>query len=435
VDSTTATVTVNPALGITTQPTDGTVNNGQSTTLSVVVNGGTTPYSYQWYIGSSGDLSHPISGATNSTYQTPALSTTTNFWVQITDAAHATLNSNTATITVNGGIVSTLTVTVFRDFTANGVQEPGELGLAGMTVYLDLNNNGQRDTGEPTQVTDASGIVTFTGLAAGTYQVHQDLAGTPGVALTHGAEAGLSVFVSGPTTAALGDLLYSPAAPVAPTTLIYGSTNPDTATAYIQGLYHSLLGRAGELGGLTYWVGLLNGGVSRQLIVQGFLQSQEHRGQEVDVYYQTFLHRSADAAGRTYWINQFLGGADEATVLQGFLTSAEFQAAHPDDTSFVQDLYLDLLGRTPDTTGQSYWLSLRGSGTSRASVVAGIVRSAEVAARAVDGFYAAYLHRAADPAASYWLSLWTGGVVRLTDIAAGYLTSDEFFNNGAQTVS
>jgi hypothetical protein len=67
-------------------------------------------------------------------------------------------------------------------------------------------------------------------------------------------------------------------------------------------------------------------------------------------------------------------------------------------------------------------------------VVVGFVRSAEVAARAVDGFYAAYLHRAADPAGAYWLSLWTGGVVRLTDIAAGYLTSDEFFNNGAATV-
>jgi hypothetical protein len=79
-------------------------------------------------------------------------------------------------------------------------------------------------------------------------------------------------------------------------------------------------------------------------------------------------------------------------------------------------------------------MGLLTSGTSRSDVVAGFVRSGEVAARAVDGFYAAYLHRAADPAASYWLSLWTGGVVRLTDIAAGYLTSDEFFRNGAATV-
>jgi hypothetical protein len=54
--------------------------------------------------------------------------------------------------------------------------------------------------------------------------------------------------------------------------------------------------------------------------------------------------------------------------------------------------------------------------------------------RAVDGFYAAYLHRPADPGASYWLKLWTGGAVRLTDIAAGYLTSDEFFTNGAASV-
>jgi hypothetical protein len=203
----------------------------------------------------------------------------------------------------------------------------------------------------------------------------------------------------------------------------------------VVGLYHSLLGRDADQSGLAYWVGLLNGHTSRQQVVQGFLSSQEHRGQEVDVYYQTFLHRTSDPMGRTYWVNQFLGGADESAVLQGFLTSSEFLAAHPDNTNYVQELYLDLLGRTPDMAGNAYWVGLLNGNTPRTTVAAGFVRSAEVAARAVDGFYAAYLHRPADAAASYWLSLWTGGVVRLTDIAAGYLTSDEFFNKGATTVS
>jgi VCBS repeat-containing protein len=342
--------------------------------------------------------------------------------------------SNTATVNITVNPLPSLTVTVFRDFNANGVQDSGELGLAGMTVYLDLNSNGRRDTGEPSAVSDSSGNVTFTGLTPGTYLVRQDLSGAQGVALTNGAGAGLSVNVAGPTTAVLGDLLYSPAMPVWSNTLIYDTANHDANTAYLVGLYHSLLNRDADAAGLTYWVGQLSGSATRQQVVQGFLTSVEHRGLEVDAYYQTFLHRAADSMGRAYWVNQFLGGADETAVLQGFLTSSEFVAAHPDNTSFVQELYRDLLGRSAEQAGLDYWVGLLSS-TSRANVVAAFVRSGEVAARAVDGFYAAYLHRPADAAASYWLSLWTGGVVRLTDIAAGYLTSDEFFNNGTATVS
>ncbi len=345
------------------------------------------------------------------------------------------LDSNSATVNLTVNPLPSLTVTVFRDYDANGVQDSGEVGLVGMTVYLDLNSNGQFDTGEPTQVTDASGQATFSGLIAGNYLVRQDLSATPGVALTNGADAGLNVNVTGPTTAALGDLLFSPALPVSSSTLIYGTANHDANTAYVEGLYRSVLNRDADMAGLTYWVSQLNGNATRDQVVQAFLTSAEHRGLEVDAYYQTFLHRAADAAGRDYWVNQFLAGADEATVLQGFLTSAEFQAAHADDTAFIQELYLDLLGRSAEQAGLDYWVGLLNSGTSRASVVAAFVRSAEVAARAVDGFYAAYLHRATDPAGSYWLDLWTGGVVRLTDIAAGYLTSDEFFSNGAATVS
>ena len=43
-------------------------------------------------------------------------------------------------------------------------KDSGEPGLAGQTVFLDLNNNGILDSGEPTAITNASGAFSFTGL-------------------------------------------------------------------------------------------------------------------------------------------------------------------------------------------------------------------------------------------------------------------------------
>lgn len=64
---------------------------------------------------------------------------------------------------------------VWDDINANGVQDNGEAGLQGWTVYLDTNGNGLFENFEPNQTTDAQGDYTFTGLAAGNYQVRQVL--------------------------------------------------------------------------------------------------------------------------------------------------------------------------------------------------------------------------------------------------------------------
>jgi subtilisin-like proprotein convertase family protein len=58
--------------------------------------------------------------------------------------------------------------------TANiGNGGPGGAGLAGRTVYLDLNHNGTFDPGEPSTTTDANGNYSFTGLAPMAYWVRQ----------------------------------------------------------------------------------------------------------------------------------------------------------------------------------------------------------------------------------------------------------------------
>ena len=98
-DSNTATITVVPvAPQITTQPASQTINSGQAATLTVIATG-TPTLTYQWFQGLSGDTSNPITGATKSSFTTPALVATTSYWVKVSNAA-GSKNSNTATITV-----------------------------------------------------------------------------------------------------------------------------------------------------------------------------------------------------------------------------------------------------------------------------------------------------------------------------------------------
>jgi len=84
---------------ITTQPQSQTICSGNTANLSVTA-AGTSPLSYQWYRGSSGNTSNPISGATNSTYTTPSLTSNTSYWVRVSNTC-GSVDGNTATVTVN----------------------------------------------------------------------------------------------------------------------------------------------------------------------------------------------------------------------------------------------------------------------------------------------------------------------------------------------
>lgn len=59
----------------------------------------------------------------------------------------------------------------FDDVNGNGVWDDDEIGLEGWQIYLDLNENGSFDEGEPFTETDGDGFYSFTDLNPGAYQV------------------------------------------------------------------------------------------------------------------------------------------------------------------------------------------------------------------------------------------------------------------------
>ncbi len=67
-------------------PVGTTIRYGQQATLNVEA-GGTAPFTYQWYEGTSGDTSRPVEGATSGSFTTPALRGTASYWVRVTNPA------------------------------------------------------------------------------------------------------------------------------------------------------------------------------------------------------------------------------------------------------------------------------------------------------------------------------------------------------------
>src|SRR5262249_35190939 len=82
----------------------------------------------------------------------------------------------------------------FHDLNGNGVRNFGEPFLSGWVMYLDLDDSGTPDPGEPTATTNAQGRYTFSGLGPGTYRVReiqqpgwiQTTAAPPDVAVVQG---------------------------------------------------------------------------------------------------------------------------------------------------------------------------------------------------------------------------------------------------------
>jgi len=93
--------TVCTPVSITTHPGAATIPPGSSTTLNVVV-AGTAPITYQWYTGTSGDLSHPITNATNASLTVTPTSTITTYWVHVSNSCNTVgVNSTTGVVTLS----------------------------------------------------------------------------------------------------------------------------------------------------------------------------------------------------------------------------------------------------------------------------------------------------------------------------------------------
>ncbi len=99
-------------------------------------------------------------------------------------------------------------------------------------------------------------------------------------------------------------------------------------------LYQAAFDRKPDAGGLGYWIDLLDRGVKLIDVAQGFVSSQEFaylsgsnlsHEQFITAMYHNVLHRAPDPGGMAFWMNSMAVGATQANLLYDFSESAENQ--------------------------------------------------------------------------------------------------------------
>ncbi len=150
---------------------------------------------------------------------------------------------------------------------------------------------------------------------------------------------------------------------------------------FVSRMYLVALNREAEKAGFDDWVNRLRSGNSDgAAIAQGFIMSDEFTARNLgdsdylDVLYHTFFDREADSEGKKTWTDKLDGGMSREYVLRGFVNSQEFQnlcdsfgikrgemklGSKRDQnegiTMFVNRLYVQALGRKGESAGLEDW--------------------------------------------------------------------------------
>ena len=168
-------------------------------------------------------------------------------------------------------------------------------------------------------------------------------------------------------------------------------------------IYHTMLNREPDSGGLAYWQGFLDDGASPHYIVSGFSGAQEFKDlcssyginpgkinlteyrdknikvtQFVNRNYRYALERKGEANGLNYWCEQIIKKTQTPKqCANNFVFSKECINSNLSDENFVRMLYNLYMGRTADQGGLNYWTGQLRNGMTRQQVANSFADSPE----------------------------------------------------------
>ena len=173
---------------------------------------------------------------------------------------------------------------------------------------------------------------------------------------------------------------------------------------FVKTLYRTVLNREADAGGLKNWKDRLAVHMTREFVVNGFVNSAEfnnlckkygvNQGSagNTSAYrdrnylitsfvcrmYTKVLGRAADVGGVEGWCkNIFANKQTAADLVIGFFMSPEYAKKNTGNEEFVKTAYRAILDREGDAGGIKTWVTKLNNGTSRKEVLAGFVNSTE----------------------------------------------------------
>lgn len=240
-------------------------------------------------------------------------------------------------------------------------------------------------------------------------------------------------------------------------------TGKAQVTAFVNRLYSFVLNRQPDEGGLNDWVSkLMSKQSSGNDVAVGFFFSDELKmrnvsdSEFVELLYMVMMNRASDAQGKAYWVNMLNNGVSRMGVFNGFSGSAEFEnicnsyginrgtptATEGRDknygaTLFVARLYTQALGRNYDIDGLNDWCNRIVSGTWSITDVSttGFFESPEFLNKKLNNeeyvkvLYRTFLGREYDQAGlNDWVGKLNSGEKNRTEVLKGFSQSPEFAN-------
>jgi hypothetical protein len=396
-----------------------TVNSGTTAKLSAS-NDGDAPFTYQWFKGAATDTSNPLTTTTTNSTDTPPITTTSQFWVKVSNCAGTPTASSVAsnTVTIAPGSTSCIKPAISAQPQSqqigSGTTATLSVGVTGSTPFGYQWYEGVfPDTSKPVATTASFTTPPLT--KATSYWVH--VANSCGSVDSNNASITIIGQCIAPTltlqpasltlTSARQVALVANSTGDAPLTFTwFNATSPNQVgptagldpsdTRFIRMLYVDLLGRDPDSSTINFFLGLL-GSESHQDVALNVLTSGEYRSNLIGSYYRAFLRRSPSAAETTFLLPYLSNpGTSDVDVEALILGSTEYFTglAGGTNTNFLNQLFNDVLGRAPSASDLSFYNNLLSTGFSRSDVALVALRSTEARSRLVTSWFNDFLRRA-----------------------------------------
>jgi hypothetical protein len=166
-----------------------------------------------------------------------------------------------------------------------------------------------------------------------------------------------------------------------------------TDAQYVTDLYNTFFNRAPDAGGLGFWIGQIQQGMPRDVVLISFMFSPEFQSfttamfgnasarPEVNLvmdFFRGILNRLPETAAFDFWVNQLKSAQCQGagavytavdSMSLGFIFSPEYNDRHRTNPQFASDMYYSFLRRGGDLGGVLFWINELASGTRSANRV------------------------------------------------------------------